>query len=75
MGEFRDREGRPVGGTVYVHEIDGHGRYVELSTSDGRFLGTFDRAEVFTFAAWEAAGEAAGHDVEYVPPSVVLGES
>lgn len=65
-----------------AHEIEGHGRYWEVSTNEaGGYLSTHstldsvkgayprDRIAVFTYATWEAASAAEGDDFGGTTPA------
>jgi len=65
-----------------AHEIDGHGRYWEVSTNElNGYLSTHstldsvkgayprDRIAVFTYATWEAASVAEGEHFDGTTPA------
>ena len=54
--------------TLLIHEIEGHGFSFEVSTSDGQYLGSFERIEAYPFSEWEAAHDAEGNAPDYVAP-------
>jgi hypothetical protein len=53
--------------TLRLHEIEGHGYSFEASDGQGKFLGTFERVEVYRHATYEASG-----DEENLAPDLVI---
>ena len=59
--------------TLRIHEIEGHGYYFEASTGapEYRYLGTFERIEVYRHKAWVDATDS-DDEAREVPAGLVI---